>query len=70
MRDIAMQIINICEHPIQGRCYLWGSSFMNYRVGKVDKTFMAFDGFTLEEVIPRIEARGFKIIPWVSEKLV
>ena len=59
-----MRILNICEHPIHGRCYLWQKHEMNYAVGTSATNFMKFDGFTLDEVIERITVKGFKIVPW------
>lgn len=64
-----MKIINICTHPIYGRCYIWAYGDMNYRLGTPATNLMKFDDFLLEEVIERIEAMGFKIIPWKSEKI-
>lgn len=59
-----MQIINIYTHPTHGRCYLWDAASMNYRLGTDSKTFMFFDGCTIDEVIPKIEAKGFTLVPW------
>lgn len=61
-----MKIINICTHPIHGRCYIWACGDMNYRLGTVSTNYMKFDGFFLEEVIEKVEAKGFKILPWVE----
>ncbi len=64
---MTMQIINICEHPIHGRCYLWSSGNMQYALGTVSKNFMKWDGWYLEEVVKQIKVKGFSIIPWAKE---
>ncbi len=58
-----MKIIAIYEHEILGRAYLWGNENMQYRLGTVATNYMTFDGYLLEDVQPRVEARGFKWIP-------
>ena len=62
-----MRMINICTHPIHGRCFLWEKGEMNYRIGTVATNYMKFDGWTLEEVVKAIEKKDFRIVPWASE---
>jgi hypothetical protein len=57
-------MINICSHPIHGRCFLWEMNLMNYRIGTVATNYMKFDGYTLDEVMDKITKKGFVVLPW------
>ena len=59
-----MRILNMYTHPTHGKCYLWEKAPMEYVLGLVNTNFMKFSGYLLEEVTPKIEARGFTLIPW------
>lgn len=58
--ETKVKIIKIYRHPIYGRCYLWATEFMEYSLGKVDTTYMKFNGYTLEEIEPKILEKGFE----------
>lgn len=57
-----LNIILIYTHPIHGRCYLWSAGEMQYSLGTVSTTYCKFDGYTLDEVKARVEAKGFALV--------
>lgn len=59
-----MRIINRYTHPIHGNCYLWEESAMNYRIGTVATNYAKFDGWTYDEVVEKINEKGFRVLPW------
>lgn len=65
-----MRMINICTHPIHGRCFLWEKKPMEYALGTVATNYMKFSGWYLDEVIEKITKKGFKILPWAEVEKV
>lgn len=59
-----MRMINICTHPIHGRCFLWEKTSVDYAIGTIATNYMNFDGWTLDKVIEKITDKGFKILKW------
>ncbi len=54
-----MSIIKIMMHPTLGRCYLFSVGQLCYSLGKVDTTYMKFDGYIMDEVLGRAADKGF-----------
>ena len=54
-----MALIKIMMHPTLGRCYLYQFGELHYNLGKVNTTYMKFEGYTLDEVLERATAKGF-----------
>lgn len=65
-----MRMINICTHPIHGRCFLWEKAPMEYALGTATTNYMKFIGWSMDEVVEKITKKGFRITPWADAEKV